>query len=577
MPKIIIDNKEYQVEGKPTILQAAQQVGVEIPHFCYHPGLSISGNCRMCLVEAGTPKMGPGGIETDENGNPIMMWMPKPITSCSTPVSEGMTVKTHHTSPIIEEAQKGVLEFILINHPLDCPICDQAGECPLQENTFKFGPEGSRFEFEKNHKPKRVELGPNVTFDAERCINCTRCVRFCDEVAQSSQLTVIERGDHNYIATFPGMKLDNPYAMNTIDICPVGALTSSDFRFKARVWEMSDTDSICTGCSNGCSTKYWVRNNEILRMTPRENPQVNQWWMCDEGRLGFGYMNENRVNGAYERVNQEFCPLSWEKISTVLAEKFSQVSPEQIGIVLSPFATLEDSFASIEFFKAFGVKNFTRFKNESGENDHLLIKKDKSPNQKSLDLLEPLIGQFIPSAEFQNLISSNKIKHLIILEDNPFKQHLSVDILRDLTSLITFTSNWTETAKLSHLVIPTPTVAETIGSFINEKGIIQRVKPAKVLKHQNRSLMRETGKSRWDKHATKYDNWAQDTFVTDAKPTWEILMDISSKTDHQLMFKSPSHIFDQAVKIVSDLSELSYDKIGIYGAKISTIVQEEKV
>lgn len=577
MPKVIIDNIEHQLEGKPSVLEAATQIGVEIPHFCYHPGLSVSGNCRMCLVEVGTPKMGKDGVEKDENGNPIILWMPKPTTSCSTPVSEGMVVKTHKTSKVVDDAQKGVLEFILINHPLDCPICDQAGECPLQETTFKYGPEGSRFEFEKTHKPKRVELGPNVMFDAERCINCTRCVRFCDEVAKESQLTVIERGDHNYIATFPGMQLDNPYSMNVIDICPVGALTSQDFRFKARVWEMSNTDSICTGCAQGCSVNHWVKNNEILRLTPRENQQVNQWWMCDEGRLDFRWMNENRVNGPHVLSDGQHGEVSWETAVKLEAELLKSVPAKEIAVVLSPFATFEDNYFALHTFKKLGVTTFVRSYHSSGIDDHLLIKAEKSPNQAVLDLLEDSKNPYISIELLGSKISSGEIKGLVVIEENPFANGLNSEMAEKLSFIISHSYNWDDTSHIAKLVIPAATVSETIGTFINAHGVIQKVRPSKAVKNQNRALMRETGMSRWDKHATKYDKWAQPENVFDAKPSWEVLNEIASKLIPGHEVKSAENIFNKAVQDLKPLQGLTYENIGSNGKKLEGLIRKQEV
>ncbi|MCK6601799.1 MAG: 2Fe-2S iron-sulfur cluster-binding protein [Bacteroidetes bacterium] len=563
--KVIIDQIEHEVDGKPTILEVASKVGVEIPHFCYHPGLSISGNCRMCLVEAGTPKMGPNGVELDADGKPVILWMPKPTTACSTQMSEGMQVKTHKTSKVVEEAQKGVLEFILINHPLDCPICDQAGECPLQENTFQYGPEGSRFEFEKNSKPKRVELGPNVMFDAERCINCTRCVRFSEEVAKAPQLTVINRGDRNYIATFPGMELDNPYSMNVIDICPVGALTSKHFRFKARVWEMSETDSICTGCSAGCNVKVWVKNNEVLRVTPRENPTVNQWWMCDQGRLGFTELNENRVSGPSFKGQA----ITWEEAAAKLSDLTGSVPAEEIAVIVSPFATLEDNFAVISHFKAAGVTSFVRFDHTAGSDDHLLIKADKSPNQAALTLLEKKAGGFLTGKALASAITSGKLRVLVSVQENPFGGELTSDHRSALKAVISFSTNLNETTSSADLVLPAATHAETLGTFINAKGILQKVRPAKILKHQNRSLMRETGLSRWDKHAWKYDKWAQPTHVTDAKPVWEILSGEE--------YKSAEQVFSRLAKELPALNSVSWSEIGTGGIQLEPASKPETV
>ena len=268
--------KSVEVENGTTVIRAAAQAGIEVPHFCWHPGLSVAGNCRMCLVE----------IEK----------MPKLAIACATQVADGMVV--HVNSAKAVEARKAILEFILINHPLDCPICDEAGECNLQDYTYSHGPGQSAFAETKNKKPKRVPLGPNVVYDAERCILCSRCIRVMDEIVKNPTLTFVERGDRVFIDTFPGKELNDPYSMNVIDVCPVGALTNREYRFKARVWEMSSTEGICTGCARGCNINIWVRNNEILRLTPRHNPDVNSYWMCDNGRLNsFKHVNsETRLN-----------------------------------------------------------------------------------------------------------------------------------------------------------------------------------------------------------------------------------------------------------------------------------------
>ena len=240
MAKLTIDERVLDVDPQLTVIQAAAANGIEIPHFCWHPKLSVAGNCRMCLVEAAK--------------------MPKLAIACATPVAEGMVVRTK--SDRVIKARNAVMEFLLINHPLDCPICDEAGECKLQDYAYKYSIGYSRFDEDKVHKPKRVELGPRVLLDVERCIMCSRCVRFADEVARQPVLTFTQRGTHVVLTTFPETQLDNRYSMNVVEICPVGALTSRDFRFKSRVWEMSSTDTICAGCSRGCNMNMWVRNNE---------------------------------------------------------------------------------------------------------------------------------------------------------------------------------------------------------------------------------------------------------------------------------------------------------------------------
>lgn len=243
MPTLYIDGQAYTYEQPGKLLQFCLERGIELPYFCYHPALSIPANCRMCLVETGLPVKDrqSGEYVREADGSLKIAWGPKPTPSCTTDLVPDLHVRTHRTSETVRATQQAVLEFILLNHPLDCPICDQAGECPLQIWTYKYGPEGSRFEEEKVHKPKRIRLGPRVVLDAERCINCTRCVRFTEEISKSRQLTIIQRGNQNYPATANGQPFDDPYSLNTVDICPVGALTSADHRFKARPWEMNYT------------------------------------------------------------------------------------------------------------------------------------------------------------------------------------------------------------------------------------------------------------------------------------------------------------------------------------------------
>ncbi|HVI96714.1 MAG TPA: 2Fe-2S iron-sulfur cluster-binding protein, partial [Anaeromyxobacter sp.] len=268
-----IDGREVVAKPGTTVIEAAKSLGIEIPYYCYHKRLSIAANCRMCLVEMSNA---PGG---------------KLMPACQMPMAEGITVKTE--TPRVKDQQRATLEFLLLNHPVDCAICDQAGECKLQDYYMKYDHEPSRLDVPKVQKGKRVPLGPMVTLDQERCILCTRCVRFMREVAKNPQLGVAERGNESFITTFPGQPLDDPYAGNVVDICPVGALTSTDFRFRGRVWFMSSARSICTGCSRGCNTFLDYLNDTTYRYRPRENDAVNQEWMCDQGRLSYKYLNHD--------------------------------------------------------------------------------------------------------------------------------------------------------------------------------------------------------------------------------------------------------------------------------------------
>ncbi|HSH96328.1 MAG TPA: 2Fe-2S iron-sulfur cluster-binding protein, partial [Roseimicrobium sp.] len=268
--KIKVDGREIEVpkmmpdwQGKmqpTTMLQACHIAGQEVPHYCYHPKLPIAGNCRMCLVEFGLPMMGPDRKPVmNEDGTPKIAKQvlpyepqtPRGAIACATPISPGMEI--YPSSPATKQMREGILESLLINHPLDCPICDQAGECKLQEYSVQHGQAESRFVETKVHKPKAVDLGPRIILDDERCVLCTRCVRFTKDVVGDDKLGIVNRGSYNTIAAFPGTKFDNNYTLNTVDICPVGALTSKDFRFQMRVWFLKETKSLCTSCGTGCN------------------------------------------------------------------------------------------------------------------------------------------------------------------------------------------------------------------------------------------------------------------------------------------------------------------------------------
>ena len=284
-----IDGVWHQFPKGTRVIEACEQVGVFVPRYCYHKKLSSPGNCRMCLIEMGFPRLGPDRKpELGADGKPIINWMPRPQICCAQDVAEGMAVRTD--SPLVKECQRGVMEFLLINHPLDCPICDQAGECRLQEFSVDYGNSQSRFLENKVKKPKNVQLGPRVTLDDERCILCSRCIRFCQEIAHDDVLGFVDRGSHTVLTAHPGKSLNNNYSLNTVDICPVGALTSTDFRFKMRVWFLKETKSICTSCATGCNIIIGTREDVIYRQTPRENNHVNSCWMCDYGRLNYKYL-----------------------------------------------------------------------------------------------------------------------------------------------------------------------------------------------------------------------------------------------------------------------------------------------
>ncbi len=347
---VTIDGHKLTVPAGTLVVEAAKLIGNDIPVFCYHPKLDPVGMCRMCLVEIGTPRMDPATRQPmlDENGAPVIAMMPKPQTACTQPVSEGMVVKT--TTDAVADARKSILEFLLTSHPLDCPICDKGGECPLQELTIAYGPGVSRMTFNsKFHLAKAVPLGDLIILDRERCIQCARCIRFQDEIADDHVLEFKHRGRGMEIVTMSDPPFDSQWSGNTTDICPVGALTSRDFRFKGRPWELDNTASLCTLCSVGCNTTLAVRYDDIKRVMPRENESVNEIWLCDKGRFGHKYANAlDRLTQPLVRRGGQLQPTTWDDALTYAAERLNTVKsthgPNSIGGLAGDRASNEDLY-----------------------------------------------------------------------------------------------------------------------------------------------------------------------------------------------------------------------------------------
>src|SRR6266536_1937822 len=327
VPKLMPD---WQGRLQPTtMLQACALAGVEVPHYCYHPKLPVAGNCRMCLVEFGLPMIGPDRKPVlKEDGTPKITKQvlpyepttPRGAIACATPISQGMEI--YPGSPATKQMREAVLESLLINHPLDCPICDQAGECKLQEYSVDYGQSASRFVETKVHKPKVVDLGPRIVLDDERCILCTRCIRFTKDVVGDDALGVVNRGSYNTLMAYPGKPFDNNYTLNTVDICPVGALTSKDFRFQMRVWFLKETKSLCASCATGCNIVIGSREEKVYRYEPRENNAVNACWMCDYGRLNYKWINrEDRLREVQSpRSKVQSQPGNWSMVLQELTD-----------------------------------------------------------------------------------------------------------------------------------------------------------------------------------------------------------------------------------------------------------------
>jgi len=559
MPKINIDGKELEFKHGQTIIEAAKENGIEIPHFCWHPKLSVSGNCRVCLVE----------VEK----------MPKLVIACSTVAAEGMVV--HTASDKALAARNAVMEFILINHPLDCPICDEAGECKLQDYAYQHSVGESRFVETKNHKDKRVELGPNVMFDGERCISCSRCIRFCDEVAKDPELTFVQRGDRVTITTFPGQQLDNPYSMNVVDICPVGALTNRDFRFKSRVWEMSHTNSVCNGCARGCNIELWVRNNQVLRLVPRHNEEVNSFWMCDHGRLNtFKFINdENRVDGPHIRVEGNLIKVGWDEAYSDAASRLKAFGKDEIAILGSAYATVEDNFVAAKFAKSIigtGNLDFVRHINP-GFGDYILRNEDVTPNTIGAEL-----AGVVPSKnglDYNGIVKGireGKIKALYVLEDDLISSNPDLEnVFTKLDLLIVSASNFNKTTMLADVVFPAATYAEKNGTFVNFAGRVQRIRPAIATMDVDRAL-EGMSMSRWDKFGTKFDRWAQGKHY-DARSSWKILVGLTSALGQKIKYNMAEEVFFDISNSVSSFKGLDYDVIGELGVQLQNVNDKSTV
>ncbi len=558
MPQMIIDNKTIEFKSGQTIIQAALENGFDVPHFCWHPGLSVAGNCRMCLCDVGMPRMNPDKTPAlDEQGKQIYNFLPKLQIACATPAADGMFVRLNDKK--VESAQESVMEFLLINHPLDCPICDEAGQCKLQEYGYKHSKGESRFIETKNHKDKRRPLGPNVLFDGERCISCSRCIRYANEEAQQPVLTFVNRGDHNTIETFPGQEFDSPYSMNVIEICPVGALTSQDFRFKARVWDMSFNETICTGCARGCNINAGVRDNEILRLEPRVNMEVNQYWMCDHGRLNqYKFVNTNRVQQAMIRENGTLLDADWSVAYTRSAEILKHYQAHEIMFFGSARATNEDNFALVELARHIGSPNidFVRYHDEAF-GDAKLRHSDRTPNAKGAETLGVKPGNGGVSADsFVHAVQAGKIKAVVIIEDDiAGLSSAHAQALASLECVIVQASNMTATAQAAHVLLASATYAELEGTYTNFQERVQHVEPAVVSK-ENASRM-GLKMSRLDKFGAENDRWTNGE-KRDCRMHWRNLTGIANALGAGWSYKKSADVFSALADKYEVFSGMDY-------------------
>jgi NADH-quinone oxidoreductase subunit G len=514
--KLTINGREIvTVKGK-TVIQAAAEAGIAIPHYCYHPKLSIAGNCRMCLVE----------IEK----------MPKLQIACNTVAAEGMAVLTD--SPKVLAVRKAVMEFLLVNHPVDCPICDQAGECWLQDYYMQHDREPSRFTERKEHDRKRTIFGPHVVFDGERCIKCTRCVRFCQEITGTNELSVVERGDHSTIAVFPGEVLDNPLSANVVDICPVGALTDRDFRFKVRVWYLQKTPSICPGCSTGCNVSVETYQNRIARFKPRVNEQVNSHWLCDEGRYCFHDLTAGpRLTTPLIREEGGLVPTTWENALRAVASGLR--GAKTLAGVLSGRSTNEEAFLFAKLLKKVSPEAALEVyyrERELSDTQKILMSPDRSPNFRGAREMGVSNGGYDSLA--QRLAAGN-FSGAYVVGENP----VAADgeplraALEKLSFLVVQDIRLSDTAKLAHVVLPATHFGEKEGTYTNRKGRVQKLNAAVI---------------------------APEDVLQDC----DIFVRLLELFGDKVAYSTPAEVFDAIAQNVKGYQGLSYAAIGDQGVAV---------
>ena len=448
---LTIEGREVQVPRGISILEAAKQAGVLIPHYCYHPSLPIAGVCRMCLVE-------------------VEGW-PKLAASCATPVSDGQVV--HVSSETAKAARQGVLEFLLINHPLDCPICDQAGECELQNYVFQEGRSGSRYgAYAKRYNPVE-DFGPDVLYVANRCILCTRCVRFMDHVAGEAVLTVTERGDRAHIGIDADAVLDHPWSGNVVDLCPVGSLISKDFLHKARSWDLDRTASVCTGCTQGCNVMLETRDNAVVRVRPRPNAEVNRHFMCDHGRLTYAWLNRgDRIEVPLVQEGGRLVPVEWDRALARAADVLKAAKAPWVGLV-SPGASSEALEATARLLALGGGAGAFRV-TEGPEAPlpgvpDLALRKERAPNVHGA-----VAAGF--ARDFDRALADARTAGLILVLDEDLA---GVDALPAGVPVVYIGTVLPDAARGAAVVLPCANMAEEEGTFVNLRGRRQSYAQAK--------------------------------------------------------------------------------------------------
>lgn len=459
MAELQIDGKMVPFNPGESVIQAATRTAIEIPHYCWHPRLSVAANCRMCLVEVAKA--------------------PKLVPACQTECKEGMVVST--ASDRVKTAQRQVNEFLLINHPIDCPICDQAGECKLQDYYMRYQLTPSRMREPKSHKAKSVPIGPRVMYNAQRCVMCTRCVRFMEEVPKSRQLGVIGRGDHSTIGCAEGKTLDSAYSMNTVDICPVGALTSNVFRFKQRVWNLRRSPSICGGCAKGCNVNVDQRSGQVYRLLPRENEAVNKSWLCDDGRLTYDRANQGRLREALVRdgaflkgaTGDEAAATAATALRTSLAEK------GRLAVAITLHASNEEALAilrwaqQVEAHPTVFVLGYP-----DGTEDALLRHADKNPNRAGISRVAQSLGVTLAGEEaLVAALNARDTKALLAFgSETTSLPAVAAAVASAPVVHVSFAK--TALADVAQVTLPAISSVENDGTWLSGEARLQRLTPA---------------------------------------------------------------------------------------------------
>ena len=491
MATIIINGLEHELpEGeKLNAIQAAQLVGVDIPYYCWHPALSVVANCRMCEIEVGTKDAKTGEIKM----------VPKLVPGCQTPAKDGTVLVTN--SAKVEAHRKMIMEYLLINHPLDCPVCDQAGMCGLQDYSYEYGQASHRFVEERIVNPQK-DVSDLILLNQDRCILCTRCVRFTREITQTGELQVMRRGNHAEIDVFPGEPIDNPLSGNVVDLCPVGALLNKDFLHKQRSWFLSNHDAICTRCSTGCNVKAGENRGQVWRFTARKNPLVNDYWICDEGRMSYKGANDPNLLASSYAVNQgTLGPVDIDLALNTVAQRLRRVVGDGLKVVgvVSPFLTVEEAYLMASYLKgvdpnavlALGPvpvagedQTFTpdQHKGRSGDTSFVVprpftIHAEKCPNRRGVEaILEHFQGEVIPFEAISPRIAQGEFGACYFTSDalDPWGTEAEAKALRaGVSFLVVQDTLVTPLAQLAHVVLPGATFAEKAGCYVNFQGRLQ--------------------------------------------------------------------------------------------------------